>query len=99
MLNDYHFEIHDKCYNFVIIIKITATTMEAKVRKVGNSLGIILPKQLADDLHLKVGDKMSIDQVGSRLELRPIDPEFELWAEAYRQLNIDYKDVLEALAK
>jgi len=73
--------------------------MEAKVRKVGNSLGIILPKQITDELHLKVGDKMSIDQVGTRLELRPVDPEFEQWAEAYRQLNTDYKDVLQALAK
>jgi putative addiction module antidote len=73
--------------------------MEAKVRKVGNSLGIILPKQITDELHLKEGDKLRIDQVGSRLELRPSDPEFEQWAEAYRQLNIDYKDVLQALAK
>jgi putative addiction module antidote len=73
--------------------------MEAKVRKVGNSLGIILPKQIIDELHLKEGDKLSIDQVGSRLELRVADPEFEQWAEAYRQLNTDYKDVLQALAK
>lgn len=73
--------------------------MEAKVRKVGNSLGVILPKQITDELHLKEGDKVSIDQIGSRLELRPVDPEFEQWAEAYRQLNTDYKDVLQALAK
>jgi putative addiction module antidote len=73
--------------------------MEAKVRKVGYSLGIILPKHITDGLHLKVGDKLSIDQVGTRLELRPVDPEFEQWAEAYRQLNTDYKDVLQALAK
>lgn len=73
--------------------------MEAKVRKVGNSLGIILPKPLIEDLHLKTGDKMSIHRNGARLELRPIDPEFEEWAEAYRQLNTDYKDVLQALAK
>lgn len=73
--------------------------MEAKVREVGNSLGIILPKQITDELHLKEGDKVNIDQIGSRLELRPVDPEFEQWAEAYRQLNTDYKDVLQALAK
>ena len=73
--------------------------MEGKIRKVGNSLGVILPKQLIEELHLKKGDKLSIERNGSNLELRPIDPEFEQWAEAYRQLNTDYKDVLKALAE
>lgn len=73
--------------------------MEAKIRKVGNSLGVILPKQLIEDLHLKSGDKVTIEREGSSLQLRPVDPEFEDWAEAYRQVNLDYKDVLKALSK
>lgn len=73
--------------------------MEAKIRKIGNSLGVILPKQVIDELHLKTGDKLSIDRKGANLELRPIDPEFEEWTEAYRQINTDYKDVLKALAE
>ena len=73
--------------------------MEGKIRKVGNSLGVILPKQLIEELHLKKGDKVSIERKGSNLELRPVDPEFEDWAEAYRQLNTDYKDVLKSLAE
>jgi putative addiction module antidote len=73
--------------------------MEAKIRKVGNSLGVILPKQLIEDLHLKSGDKVTIEREGSSLHLHPVDPEFEDWAEAYRQVNLDYKDVLKALSK
>ena len=73
--------------------------MEAKIRKIGNSLGVILPKQLIDKLHLKSGDKVSIERKRGNLELRPVDPEFEEWAEAYRQVNTDYKDVLKALAE
>ncbi|WP_340106067.1 AbrB/MazE/SpoVT family DNA-binding domain-containing protein [Rhodohalobacter sp. 8-1] len=73
--------------------------MEGKIRKVGNSLGVILPKQLVDELHLKTGDKVTIERKGSNLEIRPIDPEFENWAEAYNEINKDYKDVLKALAK
>lgn len=73
--------------------------MEGKIRKIGNSLGVILPKQLIEELHLKTGDKVSIERKGSNLELWPVDPEFEEWAEAYRQLNTDYKDVLKALAE
>lgn len=73
--------------------------MEGKIRKIGNSLGVILPKQLIEELHLKTGDKITIERKGSNLELRPVDPEFEEWADAYDQLNTDYKDVLKALAK
>ncbi|TVQ68906.1 MAG: AbrB/MazE/SpoVT family DNA-binding domain-containing protein [Balneolaceae bacterium] len=73
--------------------------MEAKIRKVGNSLGLILPKQLVEELHLKTGDKLSIEKKGSGIELQPVDQEFEDWAEAYRQLNKDYKDVLKELSK
>ncbi|MCC5925501.1 MAG: AbrB/MazE/SpoVT family DNA-binding domain-containing protein [Bacteroidetes bacterium] len=73
--------------------------MEAKIRKVGNSLGVILPKQMIEELHLKPGDKLRIERKGGNLELHPVDPEFEDWSEAYRQLNSDYKDVLKALAE
>ncbi len=73
--------------------------MEAKIRKIGNSLGVILPKQLIDELHLKSGDKLNIEQSESGIELRTVDKEFEEWAEAYRQANTDYRDVLKELAK
>ncbi|MEN9839408.1 MAG: hypothetical protein RL177_887 [Bacteroidota bacterium] len=73
--------------------------MEAKVRKVGNSLGIILPKPVIESLHLKEGDKVSIDKTEAGVELKAVDVEFEAWAEAYRQLTVDYKDVLKELAK
>lgn len=73
--------------------------MKTKVREIGNSLGITLPKQLIEELHLKKGDKLSIEKQGVNLELKPIDPEFEEWAEAYEQANKDYKEVLKELSK
>jgi putative addiction module antidote len=73
--------------------------MEAKVRKIGNSMGVILPKQLIEELHLKKGDKLNITLKGKSVELSPVDSEFEECAEAYRQVNKDYKDVLKELAK
>ena len=73
--------------------------MEGKIQKVGDSLGVILPKQLIDEMHLKSGDTITIERKEANLELRPVDPEFEEWAEAYREINTDYKDVLKALAK
>jgi len=32
---------------------------------------------LIEELHLKTGDKVTIERKGSNLELRPVDPEFE----------------------
>ncbi len=73
--------------------------METKVRKIGNSLGVTLPKQLIEKLHLKEGDSLSIETSEGTLQLKPKDPDFEEWAEAYRQANTDYKEVLKELAK
>lgn len=73
--------------------------METKIRKVGNSLGITLPKQLIEELHLKNGDKLTIEKKGKKFQLIPIDPDFEDWAEAYREVNTEYKEVLRELAK
>jgi len=73
--------------------------METKVRKIGNSLGVTLPKQLIDELHLKQGDTLTVETQDGSLKLKPRNPDFEKWAEAYRQANIDYKEVLKELAK
>lgn len=73
--------------------------MKTKIRKIGNSSGIILPKEIMKEMHLKEGDEITIQKKESHLELLPEDPEFSKWAEAYRSANIQYKDVLKELAK
>ncbi|KPP99702.1 MAG: toxin-antitoxin system MazE family antidote component [Bacteroidetes bacterium HLUCCA01] len=73
--------------------------MEAKIRNIGNSLGIILPKELTDALHLRSGDKLTIVKKGNTIEISQQDTDFAEWAEAYRELNASYKDVLTELAK
>ncbi len=73
--------------------------MESSVRKIGNSLGIIIPKSVTDSLHLKEGDTVTVETEGNSIKLTALDPEFEKWTQAYNQLNMDYKEVLQALAK
>jgi hypothetical protein len=48
---------------------------------------------------LKTETPSQLRKKGGNVELKPVDREFEEWAEAYRQANIDYKDVLKELAK
>lgn len=73
--------------------------MKTTIRKVGNSLGVILPKQMIDNLNLKNGDILSINQKGNMIEIKPVDVEFEKWLDSYNELNLNYKEVMQALAK
>jgi antitoxin MazE len=43
--------------------------MKVKVAKWGNSLGLRLPKQFADELGLKPGSTVDLEKDGSRLEI------------------------------
>ena len=70
-----------------------------KLRKIGNSLGIILPKEVADQLHVAEGDTLYVvtDRDGARLT--PFDPEFDAAMKAYKQTRRRYRNALRALAK
>jgi putative addiction module antidote len=71
-----------------------------KIRKLGNSLGLIVPKELSDRLHLKEGDSMhaTID-AGGEMVLSPYDPNFEAALAAYKRTRAKYRNALRKLAK
>ncbi|WP_138429584.1 AbrB/MazE/SpoVT family DNA-binding domain-containing protein [Fodinibius saliphilus] len=71
--------------------------METKIKKIGNDVAIVIPKELVDKLHLNIGDKLNIEKRGDGLMLKHMDSEFEEWAEVYRQANSEYKKVLKEL--
>ncbi|MCP5112788.1 MAG: AbrB/MazE/SpoVT family DNA-binding domain-containing protein, partial [bacterium] len=49
-----------------------------KVIKVGNSLGVRLPRPVLDRLHLENGDTLILTEApGGGFRLTPYDPEFE----------------------
>ncbi|MCK5033006.1 MAG: AbrB/MazE/SpoVT family DNA-binding domain-containing protein [Calditrichia bacterium] len=73
--------------------------MVVKLRKVGNSIGLILPKNVIDDLNLKEGDILEIFGEKESIKLVPQNPEFALWAEAYKKANTNYKNALNQLAQ
>jgi putative addiction module antidote len=71
-----------------------------QIRKIGNSVGVILPKELLARLNLKEGDKLfPIEQPGGGLVLTPHDPDFERTMQIAEQIMDQYKDTLAALAK
>lgn len=71
-----------------------------QVRKIGNSIGFILPKETAARFNLKEGDKLFLaEQPGGGFVLTPHDPGFEKAMEVARRGMKRYHNALAELAK
>ena len=71
---------------------------KTSVRRVGNSLGITLPKTIVDNYHLEEGDVLHLLETKDGVMLTPFDPQFDQWAKAYERANKRYRNTLKALA-
>jgi putative addiction module antidote len=71
-----------------------------QIKKVGNSLGLILPKELLARLRLKEGDKLYVvEQTERGIKLSPYDPKHAKAMEIARRSFRKYADTYKALAK
>lgn len=71
-----------------------------QVKKIGNSLGFILPKELLARLRLKEGDKLHVvEQTERGIKLSPYDPKHAEAMEFARRSFRKYADTYKALAK
>jgi putative addiction module antidote len=76
--------------------------MNTVIRKIGNSEGVILPKELLTKLNLKAGDNVLVVQEGDELRLRRIEDsaeEFERKMQVARDRMKKYEKVYRAMAK
>ena len=70
-----------------------------KIRQIGNSLGVVLPKDVLAKLRVGEGDDLHIVETPDGLELRPYDPALEKQLEAGRSIAKRYRNALRELAK
>jgi putative addiction module antidote len=71
-----------------------------QVKKIGNSTGIILPKELLARLKLQVGDVLHVVEMTERgVKLTPYDPKHAKAMEIARRAFHKYADTFKALAK
>jgi putative addiction module antidote len=71
-----------------------------QIKKIGNSVGLILPKDLLARLKLKEGDKLHIvEQTERGIKLSPYDPKHAEAMEFARRSFRKYADTYKALAK
>jgi putative addiction module antidote len=74
--------------------------MELKLRKVGNSVGLILPKEALSHLHLEEGDSVCVTEGPDQsLRLSPHKTEVEAQMAVARDLMDRYRHTLRELAK
>jgi putative addiction module antidote len=71
-----------------------------QVKKIGNSTGLILPKELLARLKLSEGDKLHVvEQTERGIKLSPYDPKHAKAMEIARRSFRKYADTYKALAK
>ena len=70
-----------------------------KLTTVGNSVGVVLPKEALDRLHVGKGDKVYLTESPDGFRLTPYDPEFEKQMTMARQIMKKRREVLHELAK
>lgn len=73
--------------------------MNVTVRKIGNSEGVILPKEVLDSMHVKAGDQLQVVATSKGVALEPVDDSFERQMEAARKVMDKYKVALQKLAE
>lgn len=70
-----------------------------KVRKIGNSLGVVLPKDVLAKLRVSEGDELSISETPNGVALQRHDAELQDQIEAARRAMKRYRNALRELAK
>jgi putative addiction module antidote len=70
-----------------------------KIRSIGSSHGVILPKEVLDRLNLGEGDELFVVEAAGELKLTPYNPDFEKVMDAARDIVKRYRNDLRAMAK
>jgi putative addiction module antidote len=73
--------------------------MQLKLRKVGNSLGVILPREVVERLKVVEGDNLNLNEGPDDYRLSAYDPEIARQVEAGEKIMRRYRNTLRELAK
>lgn len=80
------------CYN-------VRMNMTVKITKIGNSAGIVLPKELLAHLDARIGEALTIAKTPNGIELRTANADFDIQMAAARAVMERRKRALRELAK
>ena len=70
-----------------------------KITTVGNSAGIVLPKELLSHMNVEKGDTLFVTKTQDGIQLVPYEESFGAQMEAAREVMRENRDVLRKLAE
>ena len=70
-----------------------------KVRKIGNSYGLILSKEMLDELGVREGDSLFPVRMPDGVYLTPYDPDFKAVMESTRDYMRRHRNALRELGR
>lgn len=74
--------------------------MKIEIKRIGNSDGLILPRELMQRFDLKRGQQLHITELaGGGFQVLPYDPDFDETMQVVDEIIDEYRDTLAALAK
>jgi len=76
-----------------------AAVIALKITKVGNSAGLLLPKEALSKLRVEQGDTVFLTETPDGFRITPYDPEFERQMVSARKLMKKYRRALRELAR
>jgi len=74
-------------------------TNKLKITTIGNSTGVVLPKEILEKLRVGKGDSLFVVETPGGIELTPYDPEFAAQIEAAEIVMREDRDALRKLAQ
>jgi len=74
-------------------------TTTVKIIAIGNSAGIILPKELLEELRVSKGDKLTVTETPDGLNLNPYDENVARQMEVAEKVMRDNRNMLRKLAQ
>ena len=73
--------------------------LKLKITTVGNSAGVVLPKELLARLRVGKGDTLYVTETPDGIKIVPHDPEFEEQMRVAESVMREDRDVLRRLSK
>lgn len=73
--------------------------IEMKIRRIGNSLGVVIPREALERLGLKEGGRAFLTEAPDGYRITSYDPEFERQMQLGEEGMAAYRNTLRALAK
>ena len=70
-----------------------------KLTQIGNSVGVILPKEILARLKLEKGDTVFVTETPDGFAVTPYDPALEEQIKAGREFMREFRDTFHQLAK